>query len=94
MHSFIPTLVLALASLAAAQNPTAGFDVITSPRDQETYKVGEAIAIIWEDSVKSGNITLTLIGGPSANNLAPITVIDSTCLKHFSFPIKANQQLK
>jgi hypothetical protein len=80
MHLSIPTLVLALASLAASQNPTPGFDVITSPPNQATYQVRWAIPIISQDSLKSGNITLTLIGGPDPSNLSPVMTIACTYL--------------
>jgi hypothetical protein len=61
--------VLALAATALAQ--TCGFDAFSSPPDQSTYKIGDTLPNAWTPSAPAGKITLTLIGGPAKNLLAP-----------------------
>ncbi|KAH8776185.1 hypothetical protein BGZ57DRAFT_363916 [Hyaloscypha finlandica] len=65
--------VLAFATVALAQTP--GFDHFFSPLDQSKYKVGDVLPIAWNATETGGKISLTLVGGTSAKDLAPVTVI-------------------
>jgi len=65
--------VLAFATVALAQTP--GFDSFFSPLDQSKYKVGDVLPIAWNATETGGKISLTLVGGTSAKDLAPVTVI-------------------
>ncbi|PMD17217.1 hypothetical protein NA56DRAFT_692130 [Hyaloscypha hepaticicola] len=82
---------IAFATAALAQTP--GFDVFSSPNSQSSWKVGDVLPIAWTPSMPAGKITLTLIGGSSSSNLAPVLVIaqsiDSTP-GTFSWPIPPN----
>ena len=65
--------VLAVAAAALAQ--TKDFDALTSPPTHAKYNIGDTLPIAWTPSAPAGKITLTLIGGPTASDLAPVTVI-------------------
>ncbi|KAE9367076.1 hypothetical protein N431DRAFT_429814 [Stipitochalara longipes BDJ] len=64
-----------LAFAAAAQAQTSGFDPFSSPADQSKWNVNDVLPIAWNATVTGGTITLTLIGGSSSKDLAPVTVI-------------------
>jgi hypothetical protein len=64
---------LGFATVALAQ--TAGFDVFYEPKNQSSWKVGDVLSIAWTPSAPAGKITLTLIGGSSSSDLAPVVVI-------------------
>ena len=64
---------LAFATVALAQTP--GFDVFSEPKNQSSWKVGDVLPIAWMPSAPAGKITLTLIGGSSSSDLAPVLVI-------------------
>lgn len=65
---FSAATVLAFASAVLAQlDPTAGFDVVSKPTDQEKIPAGKAYEIVWAPSAEySGKtVSIVLIGGPS-----------------------------
>lgn len=70
--------VLAFATVALAQTP--GFDPFFCPLDQSKYKVGDVLPIAWNATETGGKISLTLVGGTSAKDLAPVTVIAGSSL--------------
>jgi hypothetical protein len=76
--------VLAFATAALAQTP--GFDPFFSPLDQSKYKVGDVLPIAWNATKTGGKISLTLVGGTSAKDLAPVTVIAGSSLPSPSPP--------
>jgi len=82
---------LAFATVALAQTP--GFDVFSEPKNQSSWKVGDVLPIAWMPSAPAGKITLTLIGGSSSSDLAPVLVIARNSLLFSAVPLQQIQRL-
>ena len=65
---YVAIAYAAMLSVVAAQ--TSGFDIITSPLEDEVVYAGSNFEIQWEaSSAYTGSITLWLLSGSSATNL-------------------------
>lgn len=69
------SLVAVLAATAAsviAQTP--GFDVTSTPTQDQTIKAGSSLEIVWEPATEKGTVTITLLQGasPSTLQLGPV----------------------
>lgn len=73
---FSTATVLAFAAAAFAQNPTANFDPITTPTQDENVPAGSTFEIDWEPSASySGTVSIILLGGASAGTLEVLSTI-------------------
>ncbi len=75
---YVLAWLLAAVGLVGAQ--TTGFDPISSPTQDETVAAGSTLDIVWSPSSDySGTVSLTLLGGQSASNLATLQTLASAC---------------
>lgn len=68
------------ASVRAQFNPTAGFDVLTSPTQDQTVAAGSTLDIIWEPTAAfdKETVSITLLQGSTPSTLVAGDVITST----------------
>jgi hypothetical protein len=72
--SFISAAILAFASVVIA-DPTAGFDPITAPFQDQNVPAGAPFDIVWDPSKDyTGTVTIQLLQGstPSTLSLGPV----------------------
>jgi hypothetical protein len=74
--SFVSAAVLAFASAVFATGPTAGFNPITSPFQDENVPAGKPFEIVWEPSKNyAGTVTIQLLQGATPSTLSAADVI-------------------
>ena len=83
--------IVALACSSSAQNPTYGFDTISSPANQTSYKVGSSLPIVWAPESVDGTVTIVLNGGSSPNSLSPVLTVACTSPNQIPHEIRLQQ---
>jgi hypothetical protein len=69
-------LAFAATALAAAGDPTAGFNAITKPTEGEQVPAGSTYEIVWSPSAANpGPVTIGLLGGADPGHLSVVATI-------------------